>query len=247
MSRIRRLFRHKDPLHAAFFAPPRQDPPSPATNTAPMGLGARALRFVTTLEGVLRSTRANDAQRRPLSLEGAIDRAVERIAGACAAGGKVLFFGNGGSAANASHMATDYWKLGGLEALAFNDSSLLTCVGNDCGFENLFREPILRFARRGDVAVALSCSGRSPNVLEGVRAARERDCWVLTLSGFDPDNPLRSMGDLNLHVPSHSYGLVEIAQLTFLHAMLDAYLEERTGSSCCVRKGRPPPWLDRSP
>ena len=117
--------------------------------------------------------------------------------------------------------ALDYWKNGNLKAMAFNDTSLLTCISNDYGYERVFAEPIKRFMDSKDLLVAISSSGKSPNILQGVKAARDQQAHVLTLSGFDESNPLRSLGDLNFYVRSHSYGIVEISHLTLLHAMLE--------------------------
>ncbi len=170
----------------------------------------------------------------PVGIEAGLGAALELIEQSCRAGGKILFIGNGGSAAIASHQAVDYWRNGGLAALAFNDASLLTCISNDFGYERVFAEPIVRFAREGDVLVAISSSGRSANILNGVEAARKADCRVITLSGFSSDNPLRALGDLNFYVPSDSYGIVEITHLSLLHGVL----EERMRSG--GESGAPP-------
>jgi D-sedoheptulose 7-phosphate isomerase len=135
---------------------------------------------------------------------------------------KILFVGNGGSAAIASHMATDYGKNGGYRTLAFNDPAALTCLSNDLGYEEVFAYPIERHARREDVVVAISSSGCSPNILRAADAATKAGCHILTLSGFEADNPLRQQGDWNVYLPSDSYGFVEIGHLTVLHAVLDA-------------------------
>lgn len=137
-------------------------------------------------------------------------------------GAKLMFIGNGGSAGIASHMAIDYSKNGGLRALAFNDGAALSCLGNDLGYENVFAQQIEMHGRPGDVLIAISSSGRSPNILRAVEAARRIGAaFVLTLSGFTPGNPLRTTGDGNLYVPSDQYGFVEILHLTLCHAALD--------------------------
>lgn len=142
-------------------------------------------------------------------------------------GKKLMFIGNGASAAIASHMSTDYWKNGGMRAVAFNDSSLLTCVGNDYGYKHVFEKPIEMFADSGDVLFAISSSGKSKNILLGVNAARSRNCHVITLSGFEKDNPLRPLGDFNFYVSSPDYGPVEIIHLSVCHGLLDAIIESR--------------------
>src|SRR5436309_14974546 len=107
------------------------------------------------------------------------------------AGNKLMFIGNGGSAGIASHLAIDFSKNGGLRALAFNDPSALTCLGNDLGYENVFAKQLDFHARPGDLLIAISSSGRSPNILGAVKAARTRDCKVATFSGFTQENELR--------------------------------------------------------
>ncbi len=137
------------------------------------------------------------------------------------AGRKLMFVGNGGSSAIASHMAVDYSKNGGMRALAFNDGAFLTCLGNDLGYENVFAKQLDLHANPEDLLLAISSSGRSPNILNAVAVARTRGCHIVTLSGFDPDNPLRRLGDYNLYVPSSSYGFVEISHLAVCHCILD--------------------------
>ncbi len=117
-------------------------------------------------------------------------------------GCKLMFIGNGASAAISSHMATDYWKNGGIRAVAFNDSSLLTCISNDYGYKYVFEKPIQMFADNGDILFAISSSGKSENILKGVHTAKSKECNVITLSGFKDDNPLSVMGDYNFYVPS---------------------------------------------
>lgn len=132
---------------------------------------------------------------------------------------RIFFVGNGGSAAIASHMAIDYQKKAGKIALAFNDPAALTCLANDLGYAEVFAWQIDRHARAGDLVVAISSSGRSENILAAVGTAVGQGCQIMTLSGFDADNPLRSMGRVNFYVPSRDYGTVEITHLAILHSM----------------------------
>src|ERR1700720_3363585 len=137
------------------------------------------------------------------------------------AGDKLIFVGNGGSAAIASHMATDYSKNGGVRSLALNDASMLTCLGNDLGYDRVFAKQIELHARSGDLVIAISSSGRSANILNAVDAAAAAGCTIATMSGFTPDNPLRGRGAWNFYVGSDRYGFVEIGHLTICHAVLD--------------------------
>jgi len=149
----------------------------------------------------------------------------------CDAGkGKVIYIGNGGSASIASHMAADLWKNGGVKALCFTDPALLTCLANDLGYENVYSAPAEAFAEKGDVLVAISSSGSSANILKAGKAARKKGCVLVTLSGFAPDNPLRSMGDVNFYVPSRVYGVVETAHSALCHCVVDHIIRVRKKS-----------------
>src|SRR5258705_512961 len=134
---------------------------------------------------------------------------------------RLFFIGNGGSAAIASHMAADYMKNGDFPTFSFTEGPLVTCITNDLGYENSFWLPIDAHGQLGDVLFAISSSGRSKNILCAVEAAKGKRMNVITLSGFSEHNPLREMGQVNFHVPSHHYGTVEIAHLAILHSILD--------------------------
>lgn len=135
-------------------------------------------------------------------------------------GNTVWFIGNGGSSSIASHMAIDYSKNGGIRAMAFNDVAAITCMGNDVGYENIFAQQLEYQFKAGDILVAISSSGKSPNILNAVNTAKKLG-RVITLSGFSPDNPLREAGNINFYIPATEYGLVEICHLTILHCILD--------------------------
>jgi len=146
-------------------------------------------------------------------------------------GKKIIFIGNGASASIASHMSTDFWKNGGIRAVAFNDAALLTCLSNDCGYENVFGKSIDMFADKGDILFAISSSGKSENILNGVKAARNQGTKVVTFSGFSSENPLRRMGDINFYVPDGAYGAVEILHLSICHCILDVIIMEKKGAA----------------
>jgi D-sedoheptulose 7-phosphate isomerase len=170
-----------------------------------------------------------NARKISLSLHEGIEQAKNLIIEQAAAQKKIIFIGNGGSAAIAEHEALDYWRNGGIPALCFNDSVLLTCVSNDFGYEQVFAKPVSMFAEAGDVLVAISSSGKSANIINGAQMGCQKKCRIITLSGFRADNSLRQMGDLNFFVPSSSYGFVEIGHLTILHCIVD-WIATETGS-----------------
>jgi D-sedoheptulose 7-phosphate isomerase len=134
---------------------------------------------------------------------------------------KHFFIGNGGSAAIASHMATDFSNKAGISALALTDLSALTCVSNDYGYGDVFERQLGWHANQGERLFAISSSGKSENILNAAKYAGRAGLIVVTLSGFAADNPLRQLGDVNFYVPSSSYGIVETAHLAILHALLE--------------------------
>jgi D-sedoheptulose 7-phosphate isomerase len=185
------------------------------------------LGYLKGLGDVLLKMEVTRAKGQMESLEAGMEDAIKLVADHANLRKKIIFIGNGGSAAIASHQSVDYWKNGGMRAIAFNDTSLLTCIGNDYGYQYVFEKPVEMFADDGDVMIAISSSGKSDNILNGVKAAKKKNLPVITMSGFKPDNPLRSMGDINFYVPAPTgaYGFVEIAHLTIAHCIVDAIID----------------------
>ena len=181
--------------------------------------------YFMALTQALESTVVTDAKGAQCDLENGIEQAITLFLRQTRLGGKLMFIGNGASASISSHQAVDYWKRGGLRAMAFNDPTLLTCISNDFGYPHVFEKPIEMFANPNDVLVAISNSGNSPNILNAVQAARSIGCAVVTLSGLRPDNQLRASGALNFYVPAPEYGHVEIAHLAILHCIIDTIIE----------------------
>ncbi len=161
-----------------------------------------------------------------LILDKAIAEAASLIFAQREKGNKMILIGNGGSASIASHISTDLLKNACITAIAINDPSLITCLSNDLGYEYVFAKPIEMLAKKGDVLFSISSSGKSKNILEAVSRARQSGCFLITLTGFDLNNPLKIMGDMNFYVPSHSYGYVEIVHLAICHCIVDKLIIE---------------------
>jgi D-sedoheptulose 7-phosphate isomerase len=148
------------------------------------------------------------------------------VVAAVQGGGKVLVFGNGGSAADAQHVAAEL--VGRLErnraaipAIALStDTSILTAVANDYGFERVFARQIEALGRRGDVALAISTSGASKNVLAGAEAARAAGLVVLALTGGD-GGPLGPLADIHVKVPERDTARVQEVHRTLLHILCE--------------------------
>ena len=155
-----------------------------------------------------------------------VARAAGAIVSALRAGGKVLIFGNGGSAAEAQHFAAELVgrfvrDRAAMPAIALSsDPSVVTSVANDYGFDRVFARQIDAFGRPGDVAMGISTSGASPNVLAALELARERGLRTIALTGRD-GGPVGRAADLHINVPSDATARVQEVQMTLLHAICE--------------------------
>lgn len=140
----------------------------------------------------------------------------------------MYLFGNGGSSGIVSHAAVDFMNACGFKAMALTDNSLLTCQANDFGYENVFRQPLKTLLRSGDVALGVSSSGKSPNIVNACNYASENGAYVITYSGFKPDNPLRETGDINFWLPAQDYGFVEMGHAILIHILTDELMKHHT-------------------
>jgi D-sedoheptulose 7-phosphate isomerase len=144
-----------------------------------------------------------------------------RIKETSASGKKIIVVGNGGSAAMASHVSVDLTKTVKCRSITFNEADLLTCFANDYGYELWVEKAIEFYADKGDMAILISSSGSSKNIINGAIKAKEMGLTVVTLSGFSEKNPLRSLGDINLWVDSKGYNIVEMTHHIWLVAIVD--------------------------
>jgi len=134
-------------------------------------------------------------------------------------GNKLIFAGNGASASISSHAATDFTQHAKVRTVCFNDHNLITAYSNDYGYENWVARALESYADSGDLVVLVSSSGKSSNIINAAKYAREHHLEVVTLSGFAPDNPLRTKGMLNFWVDSHAYNVVESVHLIWILAV----------------------------
>ncbi|MDB9776846.1 SIS domain-containing protein [Alphaproteobacteria bacterium] len=130
---------------------------------------------------------------------------------------KIIIVGNGGSAAIASHVSIDLTKTLNIRSITFNESSLITCLANDYGYENWVSQALSNYATDKDLIVLISSSGQSLNMINAANKAKKLNLNLLTLTGFDKNNPLSLLGDINLWVDSKNYNIVEnVHQITLL-------------------------------
>ena len=156
----------------------------------------------------------------------AVARAADMIIGSVKAGGKVLIFGNGGSAADAQHIAAELvnrlnYDHPPIPAIALTtDSSILTSIGNDSSFDQVFERQVRALGRKGDVALAISTSGNSPNVLRAVEAAREIGVTTIALAGRD-GGKLATLAELALVVNADSTQRIQETHITIAHILCE--------------------------
>lgn len=177
-----------------------------------------------------------EAKRRTLeTVLAPLGQAARLLAGCLAAGGKILVCGNGGSAADSQHFAAELTgrferERPGLAAIALSiDSSALTAISNDYGFERVFEKQVRALGRAGDVLIAISTSGNSPNVLRAVDAAHAQVLTVVALTGRDGGaiaTRLKS-GDVELRAASTVTARIQEVHILLLHCLCDAIDELR--------------------
>lgn len=141
--------------------------------------------------------------------------------------GKLMFFGNGASAAIASHAALDFTKQAGIRSVSFNEAALITAFSNDFGYENWISKAIEFYGRPGDVLVLISSSGRSKNIINAAKFCKKVDINLLTFSGFGDTNPLYSLGDINFCVESKAYNIIENIHQIWLLSICDLIIGKK--------------------
>ena len=165
--------------------------------------------------------------------------AAEALISAYCRGHKALFFGNGGSAADAQHLAAEFVgrylrERKALPALALNaNSSAVTAIGNDYGYDQVFARQIQALAKPGDVAVGISTSGNSQNVIEGILCARKLGLLTIALTG-STGGRLRGMADILIAAPSEETPRIQECHILIGHALSDAVEQAITGETLSI-------------
>src|SRR4051794_30807160 len=166
---------------------------------------------------------------------GLLARLAGEITSTARAGGKVILFGNGGSAADATHLAAEFvgkfqFDRDPLPALSLSDNgSSVTAIGNDYGYDLTFARQMQALGNPGDVAIAISTSGSSPNVLEGLRAARLRDMYTVGFTGANGVE-MAELTDVCVMVPSTVTARIQEAYMLYAHIMCELVEEALFGA-----------------
>ena len=143
-------------------------------------------------------------------------------------GKKVIIVGNGGSASIANHFSVDLTKNAGIRCINFNESDLITCFSNDYGYEKWVEKAIDFYADKRDALILISSSGKSPNMINACKAARNKQMsTVITFTGHEKDNPLSKLGDINFWINSKAYNFVENVHQVWLLTIVDLIIGKR--------------------
>ena len=141
--------------------------------------------------------------------------------------GKILIFGNGGSAAIASHVSVDLTKNAKIRTVNFNESDLITCFSNDYGYEKWIEKAVDFYADKNDTLVLVSSSGKSMNMINACKAAKRKKIKVISFTGHTKNNPLSKIADLSLWINSKAYNFVENTHQIWLLTVCDLIIGKR--------------------
>ncbi len=147
-------------------------------------------------------------------------------------GGKLMIFGNGGSAAIASHVSVDLTKNARIRSVNFNEADLITCFSNDYGYEKWVEKAVDFYADKNDVLVLISSSGKSLNMINACKAAKNKKISkIITFTGHEQNNPLSKLGDINFWIDSKAYNFVENIHQIWLLTIVDLIIGKREYSA----------------
>jgi len=192
------------------------------------------MQHLEEFKNVLSNTKISIKNKQVHSFELGLDLIVEKLVQIREEKRNLYVIGNGGSAGIAAHAVTDFANVCKLKASTLHESSLLTCMANDYGYENALARMLDLVINPGDVLIAISSSGKSANIVNATAKAKSKGAYSITLTGFASSNPAREAGDLSIWVDSNDYGLIEVGHQFILHHISDrigAELKERVHAS----------------
>ena len=141
--------------------------------------------------------------------------------------GKVYIVGNGGSSSIASHISVDLAKVAKVPSSTFNNSNLITCFANDYGYQNWVVESIKSYMNKNDMIILISSSGTSKNIVNAAKYCKKNNVELITLSGFNKNNPLSKLGRVNFHIPSKQYNFIEMSHHIILVYIVDVLAKNK--------------------
>lgn len=157
-----------------------------------------------------------------VDLEIALENISDLISEAKRKNGNVWLLGNGGSSAIASHFSQDLLNKHHVKSNVISDASLITCLANDYGFENVYEISLKVLSGENDLLIIISSSGESKNVLKCANFAKKNSIKLITFTAFDAGNSLwNKSAEVAVYIPTHEYGKAEIGHAALLHAVID--------------------------
>ena len=154
-----------------------------------------------------------------------IDKSVELIQECKKNKGKTYIIGNGGSSSIASHVSVDFAKVANVPSNTFNNANLITCFANDYGHKNWIKEAIKAYTQKNDILILISSSGNSKNIINAAKYCNENNIPLITFSGFDKENNLAKLGNINIHINSKNYNYIEMSHHIILVSIVDIFKE----------------------
>ena len=155
-----------------------------------------------------------------------IEQSVKLIQESIHKGSKVCIVGNGGSASISSHVSVDFAKVAKVPSLTFNNSNLITCFANDYGYENWVVEAIKAYTNINDLIILISSSGASKNIVNAAQYCKSNKINLITFSGFNKNNPLSNLGNVNFHIDSNNYNFIEMSHHIILLSLVDIFAKK---------------------
>lgn len=177
--------------------------------------------YVNDTAGFLHNLSVRDEQGNELPVDEGYARWVALTLAVKKTRNVVYFAGNGASASMSSHFAADLAKNGRIHTQVLTDQSIMSAIGNDISFDDVYSFPLSVHGNKGDMLITISSSGNSPNVIKAIEMAKGLGMTVITVSGLREDNKSRKSGHLNFYLPATTYGYVESAHALILHHWMD--------------------------
>lgn len=181
--------------------------------------------YLDKIKNLLDHIIITDGKSEQYEYNDAINKAVEILKKCKLQRGCLYICGNGGSAGIAQHMTADFLKNGGIRTYNMYGQSTITCISNDLTYEYVFCKQLEMLAEGGDILIAISSSGESENIIRAIREMQRVKGTVITFTGFQEENPIRKMGDINIYVPAKQYGMVESVHNLILQQMVDEIVD----------------------
>ena len=139
---------------------------------------------------------------------------------------KVYIIGNGASSSIASHASVDFTKFAKVPSSTFNNANLITCFSNDYGYENWVTEAIKAYTDIHDLIILISSSGTSKNIINAAKYCKKNHIKLITFSGFNSNNPLSKLGNINFHIKSKNYNYIEMSHNIILVSLVDIFAKK---------------------